>query len=568
MRNGKWHDDKSELPKYFAGSYPWAGTLSALKDQTTNSMDNDDYGNPVRYLLDRVNPGSTTFNAKKDGLWEWCYYINGKGETVSEAKPYECAREACKSVRKPCKTPVLAAYADCKFAMGWRKASQRTEKYMPPYEFADYAPPPPGGFLLQTGEHRNASLLQTGGHKNAVEKFVLTRDNSGAWQSACHIRGLGLGGWFVPEKFINVAGIASPDIPEWVRASMKENASGTIYHGQNVKDVCTLSQQVGRGELDRRLKEHMKTFITESDFQAIADSGVNVIRLPIGYWNVVEDPYKIYAPVDPEFSLKLMGRALKWAESNGLSVILDVHASPGSQNGWEHSGCIGEAELFKGKNARKNQKLNVEVVETLARRFKDHSSLLGIQVINEPVGYDQRELVKFYQESYQAIRKHMKNTWVIVYGEDETMLRELEKSGSYTNLVVDKHEYACLGPTRLKYDLTSRQGHEHLAKEWEGELLGMNKRFPTMQGEWGLCHGPGVETKDFVEMQLKAYKKSTIGTVFWTYKMKDQNGRWNYQTIMKYGDMFGDKCEGEPQRAKFRRVATPPKYDIGYEWEA
>merc|ERR1719375_2187557 len=120
----------------------------------------------------------------------------------------------------------------------------------------------------------------------------------------------------------------------------------------------------------------------------------------------------------------------------------------------------------------------------------------------------------------------MKSAWVIVYGEDENLLKQLQESGTYRNLVVDKHEYACLGKTRLKFDLSSHQGHQSLAREWGKELFGMNKRLPTMQGEWGLCHGPGVDTKTFVQLQLKAYSQSTIGTVFWTYKMNDENGRW------------------------------------------
>jgi aryl-phospho-beta-D-glucosidase BglC (GH1 family) len=60
------------------------------------------------------------------------------------------------------------------------------------------------------------------------------------------------------------------------------------------------------------------------------------VRLPVGYWNVIEDPYHRYAPKDHTKALKYIDLCFDWAEKYGLTVLLDLHGAPGSQNGIDH----------------------------------------------------------------------------------------------------------------------------------------------------------------------------------------------------------------------------------------
>merc|ERR1719265_128533 len=265
------------------------------------------------------------------------------------------------------------------------------------------------------GKNRKLNVIEKAA-TTATQKFRLFKTKENNWKTTCAVRGLALGGWFVPEKFINIHDWPTPDMPAGVQLEKKPDSTGTIYENSKAPDMCRLSKEIGREELDARFKQHLNTFITEKDFEFIAKTGVNTLRIPVGYWNVVDDPYKIYAPINPANSLALIDKAMDWAKKYDLAVILDVHSSPGSQNGWEHSGCAQHGSgLFEGPLAEKNQKLSVEVAETLAKRFAKHPSLLGIQIINEPTHYSDQALMDLYRDSYEAIRKHTNDVWVIVY---------------------------------------------------------------------------------------------------------------------------------------------------------
>jgi hypothetical protein len=407
-----------------------------------------------------------------------------------------------------------------------------------------------------------------------TEKFKLYRQD-GEWKSTCDLRGLALGGWFVPEKFINIQGWHTPDMP---KDQNHPDAEGTIYAGEeNVPDMCQLSKKLGREELDARMKRHLANFITEDDFKYIAKTGVNTLRIPIAYWNVIEDPYDLYAPIQPSVSLAHLDNAMNWAEKHDLAVILDLHASPGSQNGWEHSGCSGKAGLFNGGNAKKNQELSVEVVEKLAERYAKHQALLGIQVVNEPTGYKLSTLTQLYKDSYDAIRKHSKEAWVVVYAHNADRAMPLN-SYELHNLVLDKHEYACFGDGRSGPPGQTYEHHTQVVETWKKNLDKMNHLFPTILGEWSLCHGGGSALKlaDWNKIQQDAWQKSTVGSVFWTYKTMTDNARWSYRVSLDTVDVMGDlpRCKNENAAAqklpKFMRLgkSASNEVDVGYEWEA
>lgn len=427
-------------------------------------------------------------------------------------------------------------------------------------------------------DEKPAESKDSGTHIPATQKFKLFRQE-GKWKSSCDIRGLALGGWFVPEKFINIQGFHTPDMPKDKGAP---SAEGTIYEGQlNAPDVCTLSKKLGRQELDARMKRHLADFITEADFKYIASTGVNTLRIPVAYWNVVEDPYQIYAPINPSDSLAHLDNAMQWAEKYDLAVILDLHASPGSQNGWEHSGCSGKIGLFQGKNATKNQALSVEVVGKLAQRYAKHPALLGIEIVNEPTGYQIQTLMNFYKASYDEIRKYDQEAWVIAYAHNADRAAGMDKY-SLHNFVLDKHEYACFGDGRTGPPGQTYQHHKGVVETWKSNLNKMNTMFPTILGEWSLCHGGGSALKlaDWNKIQQDAWQSSTVGSVFWTYKTMTDNARWSYRVSLDTVDVMGElpRCHGEPTAVKktpkfmlhdksAMEDSTAKSIDAGYEWE-
>jgi glucan 1,3-beta-glucosidase len=57
---------------------------------------------------------------------------------------------------------------------------------------------------------------------------------------------------------------------------------------------------------------------------------LNHVRIPIGYWAFEVGPGEPYI----SGQLPYLQKAVTWAGSYGIKVIVDLHGAPGSQNGW------------------------------------------------------------------------------------------------------------------------------------------------------------------------------------------------------------------------------------------
>jgi glucan 1,3-beta-glucosidase len=115
------------------------------------------------------------------------------------------------------------------------------------------------------------------------------------------IRGVNLGGWLVLEP--------------WITPSVFEEA------GEAAVDEYTLSRILRDRGAESRLRDHWNTWITQADFQRIAAAGMNSVRIPIGYWAVIQLPGEPYI----QGQLEYMDKALGWARNAGLKVIVDLH---------------------------------------------------------------------------------------------------------------------------------------------------------------------------------------------------------------------------------------------------
>jgi hypothetical protein len=54
-----------------------------------------------------------------------------------------------------------------------------------------------------------------------------------------------------------------------------------------VIDEWTLCEKLGRQRCYDTLKPHWDTFVSLQDFQKIRDAGLNIVRIPVGYWSYV-----------------------------------------------------------------------------------------------------------------------------------------------------------------------------------------------------------------------------------------------------------------------------------------
>ncbi|KAG8764321.1 hypothetical protein FRC15_007690, partial [Serendipita sp. 397] len=203
------------------------------------------------------------------------------------------------------------------------------------------------------------------------------------------IFGVNLGGWLTLEPFISPA-LYQPFEPDAV-------------------DEWTLSEhiQTRDGNLNA-IEDHYKTFITEEDFAMIAAAGLNWVRIPLPYWAIETYPGE---PFLARTSWTYFLKAIGWARKYGLRINLDLHAVPGSQNGWNHSGKSGSINFLNGVMGVANAQRTLDYIRILAEfisqeEYRNVVPFFGI--INEPGtgmnNFPKSSIQAFYAEAYRIIR--------------------------------------------------------------------------------------------------------------------------------------------------------------------
>lgn len=246
-------------------------------------------------------------------------------------------------------------------------------------------------------------------------------------------RGVNLGGWFIPEV--------------WMLGSF---FAGT---GQGWGSSLCAMMNYSVSVTEARMQAHLKTWITEQDFQEIRAIGFNSVRLPVGYWNLIPDPYGRYAPRNLTLSLQYIDWAFDAASRHGLSVLLDLHGMPGSQNGQDHSGCsysiVGQPQWTEPRNVD----LSLRAVEAMAARYGSRPNLMGFELMNEPsqrMSQTNHSIMRrYYEDAYRIIRRHSQSAFVVfneLYEDCYDVWDDVLREPEYYNVMADFHLYDWQGP--------------------------------------------------------------------------------------------------------------------------
>jgi glucan 1,3-beta-glucosidase len=141
----------------------------------------------------------------------------------------------------------------------------------------------------------------------------------------------------------------------------------------------------------------------------IAAAGLNWVRLPIPYWVIETYPGEPFlARTGWTYFLK----AVEWARKYGLRINLDLHAVPGSQNGWNHSGKFGSINFLSGVMGVANAQRTLDYIRILAEFISQPEYAPVIPffgILNEPNGLTgnipETAIKQFYAEAYRVIRR-------------------------------------------------------------------------------------------------------------------------------------------------------------------
>ncbi|MFT5144060.1 MAG: endoglucanase [Rhodothermales bacterium] len=286
------------------------------------------------------------------------------------------------------------------------------------------------------------------------------------------IRGMGLGGWLMPEGYMLKMGGSWTDMQRKVL---------------RVVDATTAAQV---WDLYR------ENYVAEKDIAALAGWGFDHIRLPFHY----EIFYNLETGQFEEEGFALLDEFLGWCRTYDMPVILDMHAAPGGQSDGAIADADGVARLWTEPDPY--QDLTVLIWEEIARRYKDETLIIGYDLLNEPVTPTSvpdgaQALRDMYVRLTNAIRAIDTNHILYIEGNYFATTFDKLTPPFDDNMVYAFHKYwSATTIGTIQYIINLRT--DHGAPLWLGET--------------------GENSNPWFHQVVKLAESNGIGWNFWTHK--------------------------------------------------
>jgi len=251
--------------------------------------------------------------------------------------------------------------------------------------------------------------------------FCRTCPECGACQEYCgnlstrgQFFGVNYGNRFIPEKWMWTANTGEETF-FWEGVTAQGKEPGADHTRLSLPDL-------GADKFAERMPQWLDMMTLESDFEKMAQMGVEVVRVPCGYWNWVtyepgqgpnapanqSERMKVLTALPPSVYKPYFDKIFAWAKKYGLQILLDLHGVPGSNNGAEHGGICMETPYW---HLPGNVEKTLEAVRAMAEYCADKGdTLYGLEVINEPMNFDHDIhglLDSYYERAILEARAHL-----------------------------------------------------------------------------------------------------------------------------------------------------------------
>lgn len=315
---------------------------------------------------------------------------------------------------------------------------------------------------------------------------VLRNDNGAGRRVVLH--GTNVGGWLLLEPWMTPIDVKD----DWTMRQTLENRFGVS----------------GKNDL---INTYQNAWFNTDDLDKLEEMGVNHIRLPIYYRNVMYENGDWKRDSEGNIDWGPIDWVVQEAGKRGIYVILDLHGAPGSQNGRDHSGREGSARLFWDNTTGQDYRdMTVKFWTEMARHFKGEPAVAGYDILNEPTGADtDQELWELYDRIYENIRSV--DPHHVIFMGMAWWFSNLPNPSTYDweDVVYEPHWY----DFNSLNDFEGQKGFlEPRIDEAEARLA--NYEVPVYIGEFS-C----FETADTWEYYFEAFHSHSWSWAMWTYKV-------------------------------------------------
>ena len=220
---------------------------------------------------------------------------------------------------------------------------------------------------------------------NAQYLHVVGKEVFGSDGKKIILKGMGLGGWLVPEGYMLGTWGSPTSIRNRIVDLIGEDSTKVFY------------------------EKFEKNYVAEKDITQLAEWGFNSVRLPFHY-KTLSPSYRSYN----EEGFAVIDSVIDWCTRNEIYLILDMHVAPGSQSGDENADGDEGAKLWDSKE---NQDWAVDIWGEIAKRYATERWIGGYDLLNEPVLFNGGRQVRDLQRQMRnRIRKYDLNHTLFVNG--------------------------------------------------------------------------------------------------------------------------------------------------------
>lgn len=262
-----------------------------------------------------------------------------------------------------------------------------------------------------------------------------------------------------------------------------------------------------------------------------------------------------------------------WLRASGIKAIVCVHGSPGSQNGWGHSGHAGAAEWQLGDNMDRN----TAILSTIAKKYggQNYADVVyGIEIVNEPLSWsplDPLVTQKWVQDTFSVMKSVASNSNLRILASDGfsgaaswsdvDQVLNGDTNAANSPFVLDLHLYQIHDASDLLLTQT-----QHIAKACGWSTSAFVPGIPSIVGEFSaqtnICWSPdgtitpgstcaseGCQctatldvaqwsqglinaTRQYLEAELDTFEAYSQGYFLWSYKAP---GAWGMNNLFQYG---------------------------------
>lgn len=310
------------------------------------------------------------------------------------------------------------------------------------------------------------------------------------------LRGVNMGGWLVQEAWMSLTNAPS-----------------------QMESFAVLDERFGREERERLFAVYEDNYLSESDFDNIRALGLNVVRLPFAWWNILDDDGQL-----KEDAFVRLDWFVSCCAERGLYVILDLHAARGSQNAQDNSGDVTGCNLWE---VQEYQDQTIYLWEKVAEHYKGNPTVAAYDLLNEPGGVLKltgKMQWDFFDRAYDAIRAVDPEHIIMVESCWNPENLPAPDTYGWENVVYQYHFYKWNADNDYWAQKLNVDVKLHLIKQ-------TNHPVPSFLGEFTL-----FQSMDAWKYALETYSNAGLGWTIWTYKVTG-NSTWGLYNV------FGDKVD-------------------------